>query len=162
MAHLRAQILAQFRSALSNAGSGLGLTILRGSSRVDPIPPGSATIVIYPLSEAADAQGLKTPRTMLRQLTVAVECVRRYPAENPESAPMDVQLDALCTAVEQAMWSHWNTAGAASMPTLADTLDLVSTTFSFSGDGNAPIASARLEYLVTYRVRQDAIETSVL
>lgn len=147
-------ILARFRDALATVdGTALDGNILSASGKVYPIPPEYVgAVLIYPVSESVESQGLTFPRTMLRQLTISVEVIarNRY-AEADLGYNIAEDVSGLSSQVETLLAAQW----PASISQYADAYELVSSAFQFSGDGNEPFASVRMEYLVTYRTRQD-------
>lgn len=145
MAHVRQQIRERIGSVLTTAA--VASTI--SQSRVHPLPPGTTAALIYSTAESVTGSTLTYPRKLERDLTVIVELVTRAVSN------LDDALDDLCVLAEQAIANDQTVNG------LADDIVLVSTTITQSFEGDAPIGSARLEYLVSYRTVENAVSTAV-
>lgn len=145
MAHVRQQIRERIGAVLTTAA--VASTI--SQSRVHPLPPGTTAALVYSTAESVTGSTLTYPRKLERDLTVIVELVTRAVSN------LDDALDDLCVLTEQAIANDQTVNG------LADDIVLVSTTITQTFDGDAPIGSARLEYLVSYRTVENAVSTAV-
>jgi hypothetical protein len=145
MAHVRQQIRERIGSVLTTAAVATTIT----QSRVHPLPPGSTAALIYTLTEAVTNSTLTYPRKQERSLTLIVELVTRAVSN------LDDALDDLCVLAEQAIANDQTVNG------LADDVFLASTAITHSFDGDAPIGSARLEFIVMYRTVENSVSTAV-
>lgn len=145
MAHVRQQIRERIGSVLTTAA--VASTIAQ--SRVHPLPPGTTAALIYTTAETVTGSTLTYPRKLERGMTVMVELITRSVSN------LDDALDDLCVLAEQAIANDQTVNG------LADDIALVATTITQTFEGDAPIGSARLEYLVSYRTVENSVATAV-
>jgi len=145
MAHVRQQIRERVGSVLTTAAVATTIT----QSRVHPLPPGTTAALIYTTEEQITGSTLTYPRKQERSLTLVVELVTRAVSN------LDDALDDLCVLAEQAIANDQTVNG------LADDIALASTTIQQTFDGDAPIGSAKLEFIVSYRTVENAVSTAV-
>lgn len=145
MPHVRQQIRERVGSVLTTAAVATTIT----QSRVHPLPPGATAALIYTVAEQVTGNTLTYPRKQERSLTLIVELMTRAVSN------LDDALDDLCVLAEQAIANDQTVNG------LADDIALSSTTITQSFDGDAPIGSARLEFIVSYRTVENAVSTAV-
>jgi hypothetical protein len=86
---------------------------------------------------------------MAREVDIVIEAYVRG------TANYDNTLDTICVEVEEAVAADLTRGGNAK-----DTL-LESTEFEFSGEGDQPVAMARLTYRCLYRTAADDVETAI-
>jgi len=143
--HVRQQIREQIGAILVTASVATTIT----QSRVYPLPPGTTAALVYTLTEAVTNSTLTYPRKQERSLTLIVELVTRAVSN------LDDALDDLCVLAEHAIANNQAVDG------LADDIFLASTAITHSFDGDAPIGSARLEFIVNYRTVENIVSTAV-
>lgn len=149
MAHVRQQIRERVASLLTTAN----VASIVAQSRVYPLMPGNVAALVYATNETVEAATLTYPRKLSRTLSLIVEVMRRNAAAS--SGDLDDSLDTLCVAVEEAIAADQTLNG------LADDIILASTQVTMSGDGDAPIGVARMEFIVSYRTTETDVETAV-
>jgi hypothetical protein len=145
MSHVRQQIRERVGSLLTTAA--VATTI--SQSRVFIVPAGAQAALIYTNAESVEPATLTYPRKLTRTLSLMVEVITRATLD------LDDALDALCVKVEEAIAADYTLNG------LADDTVLASTAITHSFDGDAPIGSARMEFLVSYRTVETDADTAV-
>lgn len=136
MAHIRKLIRDNLVTSLT------GLTTTKANvfaSRVHPLAahrlPGLA---IYTNSENIAYRTINPPRTLIRTMTVNVEIYVKA------ASTFDDDIDKIVAEVEAALYTDITRGGHAE-DTKVTSLDV-----QFSGDGDQPVAGARLDVEVTY------------
>ncbi len=145
MTHVRQQIRERVGSLLTTAA--VATTI--SQSRVFNVPAGAQAALIYTNAESVEPATLTYPRKLTRTLSLVIEVITRATSD------LDDALDALCVKVEEAIAADYTLNG------LADDCVLTQTTITHSFDGDAPIGSARMEFLVSYRTVETDADTAV-
>lgn len=146
MSHVRQQIREKVALTLGTAS--VAATV--SQSRVHPLTAGTTTAaLVYTVSESVTDSTLTRPRKLTRELVLAVELVARATAD------LDDTLDGLCVKCEEAIGADPTLAGLAK-----DTI-LRTTTINQRFEGDAPIGSARLEFLVMYRTSETDSDLAV-
>jgi hypothetical protein len=145
MSHVRKQIRDRVSSILTTAA--VATTI--SHSRVFIVPAFAQAALIYTNNESVEPATLTYPRKLTRTLSLIVEVITRATAD------LDDALDALCVKVEEAIAADYTLNG------LADDTILASTVITHSFDGDAPIGSARMEFLISYRTVEIDADTAV-
>jgi len=146
MSHVRQQIRERVASVLTTAA----VAAVISQSRVHPLPAGTATAaLIYTVSETVTETTLTAPRKFSRELVLAIELVARATAD------LDDVLDGLCVKAEEAIGADPRLNG------LAKDCVLRTTTINQRFEGDAPIGSARLEFVVLYRTSEIDSDVSV-
>lgn len=133
MAHVREQIRNAFASALSGLAGGRVYT-----SRVYPVEVLPA-IGIFANSETSTADTVILAARMNREVDVVVEIAHEAVAD------VDSEIDDVAAAVETAIAANPTLSGVAVDATLTNT------SISIDGEGEIPLAFARLNYRVWYR-----------
>lgn len=145
--HLRKQI----RDKLETELTGLGKT---GSnvfpSRVYPMESaGLPGLVIFTGDEEVENETTTRPRLQRRELRVVIETYAK------QVDTLDDELDASCNEIEKAIAADVTLGG------LSKDAYLESTEYDLTGEGNKPAGVARLEYIVTYTVRENAPDVAI-
>lgn len=148
MAHLRKTI----RDNVVTTVTGLATTGARVfRSRVYPLEAADLPgILVYTLSESVRYGSTGRPREMIRTVQLVVEAVARV------SAGLDNDLDQICLEVEKALVAD-HKRGNQAIDTRLD-----GTEITITGDGDKPIGSARMSWLVDYahiETTPDALHT---
>ena len=149
MAHVRKSI----RDNIVTAVTGLTTTAARVyRSRIYPLEtatnlPGLCVYTLREASEAATVGG--SAHGMAREVDIVIEAYVRG------TANYDNTLDTICVEVEEAVAADLTRGGNAK-----DTL-LESTEFELSGEGDQPVAMARLTYRCLYRTAANDVETAI-
>lgn len=136
MAHIRKLIRDNLVTSLT------GLTTTKKNvfaSRVHPLAahrlPGLA---IYTNSENIDYRTMNPPRTLIRTMSVNVEIYVKA------ASTFDDDIDKIVAEVEAALYTDLTRGGH------AEDTKITSLDVQFSGDGDQPVAGARLDVEVTY------------
>jgi len=147
MAHVRQQLRERAATTLT------GLTTTGSKvyqSRVYPM--GAANLpglLIYTKSEDSEAQTIGGTRTVLRNLSLVIEgyvkAVSNY----------DDTIDTVAAEVETALGNDVTLNG------LAKNSYLESTEIEFDGEGDKPVASVSMTYIVQYMTIENAPQTAV-
>lgn len=146
MSHVRQQIREKVALVLSTASAAATIS----QSRVHALPAGTTTAaLVYTVSETVTDTTLTRPRALMRELVLAIELVARATAD------LDDTLDGLCVKAEEAIGADPTLGGLAK-----DTI-LRTTTINQRFEGDAPIGSARLEFLVMYRTSETDSDLAV-
>jgi hypothetical protein len=139
MSHVRQQIREKVALVFSTAS----VAAVVSQSRVHNLPAGTTTAaLIYTISESVTDLTLTYPRKLTRELVLGVELVARATAD------LDDVLDGLAVKAEEAIGADPTLAGL-----VKDTI-LRSTIINQRFEGDAPIGSARLEFIVMYRTSE--------
>jgi hypothetical protein len=146
MAHVRQQI----RDAIVTAVTGLtttGSNVFR--SRIYPLEsiklPG---LCVYTRSETTEFDTLSRPRSVMRDLEVAVEAYVK------STANYDNTLDNIAVQVEEALAADVTLGG------LSKDMQVTAFEADFAGDGEQPVAIGRFTVAVRYRTAENDVETA--
>jgi hypothetical protein len=146
VSHVRQQLRERVASVLTTAA----VAGVIAQSRVHPLPAGTSTAaLIYTVSETVTETTLTRPRKLSRELVLAIELVARATAD------LDDTLDGLCVKAEEAIGAD------PTLNALAKDCVLRTTTITQRFEGDAPIGSARLEFVVLYRTSETDSDLSV-
>jgi len=147
MAHIRKQV----RGAAVTLLTGLATT---GSNvfptRLYPIAEGKLPcLLVYTNSESAEVVTLTRPRLMQRDLELVVEGLTK------DTTSIDDALDQIALEVEEAIGSDQTLGG------LGKDIVLSSSEVEISAEGDQPVGSVRLTYLVRYMAKEDDLEVAL-
>ena len=149
MAHVRKSI----RDNIVTAVTGLTTTAARVyRSRIYPLETATNLpgLCVYTLREACEADTVGgSAHGLAREVDIVIEAYVRG------TANYDNTLDTICVEVEEAVAADLTRGGNAK-----DTL-LESTEFELSGEGDQPVAMARLTYRCLYRTAANDVETAI-
>ena len=149
MAHVRKSIRDNIVTAVTSLST-TGARVYR--SRI--YPPETANdlpgLCVYTLREASEADTMgASAHGLAREVDIVVEAYVRA------TSNYDNTLDTICVEVEEAVATDLTRGGNAK-----DTL-LESTEFELSGEGDQPVAMARLTYSCFYRTAASDVETAI-
>ena len=149
MAHVRKSIRDNIVTAVTSLST-TGARVYR--SRIYPLETATNLpgLCVYTLREASGADTMGgSAHGMAREVDIVIEAYARA------TSNYDNTLDTICVEVEEAVATDLTRGGNAK-----DTL-LESTEFELSGEGDQPVAMARLTYRCLYRTAADDVETAI-
>jgi hypothetical protein len=149
LAHVRKSIRDNIVTAVTSLST-TGARVYR--SRI--YPPETANdlpgLCVYTLREASEADTMgASAHGLAREVDIVVEAYVRA------TSNYDNTLDTICVEVEEAVATDLTRGGNAK-----DTL-LESAEFELSGEGDQPVAMARLTYSCFYRTAASDVETAI-
>ena len=139
----------QIRAAVATIVTGLATTGSRVyRSRVYPIATAELPgLCVYTLNEASQPEIMRTPRRLVRELSIVVEVYARAADD------VDGTLDDIAAQVETAIGTDATLGGKVRRVHISQTEVMM------SGDGDQPIAIARLTFTAEYATFENAPET---
>ena len=143
--HIRQQIREKFGTTLNNLTT-TGTRV--HESRVYPLETLPA-LVIYTKSETSEPIVIGTDRLMSRELSVVVEGYAKA------TSNFDDTIDTISKEVEEAIAADTTLGG------LAKDCYLESTEIEFNAEGEAPLATATLNFLTNYYIQEQAPDVAV-
>lgn len=145
--HVRTQIREQIGSTLNNLTT-TGNRVYQ--SRVYPLETGGTpALLIYTKSEDSNPEVIGTNRLLTRDLIVAVEIYVKA------TSNFDDTIDTSAKEVEIAIAADTTLNG------LAKDCYLQSTEIEFNAEGEAPLATATLNFLTNYYIQEQAPDVAV-
>ena len=145
--HVRQQIREQIGSTLNNITT-TGNRVYQ--SRVYPLETGGTpALLIYTKSEDSNPEVIGTNRLLTRNLIVAVEIYVKA------TSNFDDTIDTSAKEVEIAIAADTTLNG------LAKDCYLQSTEIEFNAEGEAPLATATLNFLTNYYIQEQAPDVAV-
>tara|TARA_X000001382_G_scaffold122772_1_gene106017 strand:- start:570 stop:1016 length:447 start_codon:yes stop_codon:yes gene_type:complete len=145
--HVRQQIREQIGTTLNNLTT-TGTRVYQ--SRVYPLETGGTpALLVYTKSEDSNPEVIGTNRLFTRNLTVAVEIYVKA------TSNFDDTIDTSAKEVEIAI------AADPTLNGLAKDCYLESTEIDFNAEGEAPLATATLNFLTNYYVQEQAPDVAV-
>jgi len=145
--HVRQQIREQIGSTLNNLTT-TGNRVYQ--SRVYPLETGGTpALLIYTKSEDSNPEVIGTNRLLTRDLIVAVEIYVKA------TSNFDDTIDTSAKEVEIAIAADTTLNG------LAKDCYLQSTEIEFNAEGEAPLATATLNFLTNYYIQEQAPDVAV-
>lgn len=152
MPHVRRQIRERVGTTLGNlTTTGARVYQTRTVALPDSLLP---ALCIYTLSETSESEHGDTPRSLMRDLRLAIEAYARTTSD------MDDTLDQIAVEVEEAMAADRALNGLAFETDLASVEILLAKTQGEEG-GDRQIGVARFIYRVRYQVVETDVETAV-
>lgn len=147
MAHVRQQIRER-------AATTLGSLTTTGSrvyqSRIYPLGSNNLPgLLIYTKSEDSQPETMGTTRTLLRNLSLVVEGYVK------QVSNFDDKVDLICSEVETAM------SGDITLNNLAKNSYLESTEINYNDEGDQPLGTCVLTYMVEYMTAEDDPDSAV-
>ena len=147
MAHVRQQIRER-------AATTLGALPTTGSrvyqSRIYPLGSNNLPgLLIYTKSEDSQPETMGTTRTLLRNLSLVVEGYVK------QVSNFDDKVDLICSEVETAM------SGDITLNNLAKNSYLESTEINYNDEGDQPLGTCVLTYMVEYMTAEDDPDSAV-
>ena len=147
MAHVRQQIRER-------AATTLGALTTTGSrvyqSRIYPLGSNNLPgLLIYTKSEDSQPETMGTTRTLLRNLSLVVEGYVK------QVSNFDDKVDLICSEVETAM------SGDITLNNLAKNSYLESTEINYNDEGDQPLGTCVLTYMVEYMTAEDDPDSAV-
>jgi hypothetical protein len=147
MAHVRQQIRER-------AATTLGSLTTTGSrvyqSRIYPLGSNNLPgLLIYTKSEDSQPETMGTTRTLLRNLSLVVEGYVK------QVSNFDDKVDLICSEVETAM------SGDITLNNLAKNSYLESTEINYNEEGDQPLGTCVLTYMVEYMTAEDDPDSAV-
>lgn len=149
MAHVRKSIRDNIVTAVTSLST-TGARVYR--SRIYPLETASnlPALCVYSLREVSEADTMGgSSRRLARECDYVIEAYVRGKTN------YDNTLDTICVEVEEALAADLTRGGSAK-----DTI-LESTEFEFSGEGDQPVAMARLTYRCLYLTATNDVETAI-
>ena len=149
MAHVRKSIRDNIVTAVTSLST-TGARVYR--SRIYPLETATNLpgLCVYTLREASEVDTVGgSAHGMAREVDIVIEAYVRG------TANYDNTLDTICVEVEEAVAADLTRGGNAK-----DTL-LESTEFELSGEGDQPVAMARLTFRCLYRTAANDVETAI-
>ena len=149
MAHVRKSIRDNIVTVVTSLST-TGARVYR--SRIYPLETANNLpgLCVYMLREASEADTMGgSAHGLAREVDIVVEAYVRA------TSNYDNTLDTICVEVEEAVAIDLTRGGNAK-----DTL-LESTEFELSGEGDQPVAMARLTYRCLYRTAANDVETAI-
>lgn len=146
MAHVRKQIRDEVVSTLTGLAT-TGSNVFR--SRVYPLGDSKLPgLAIYTDTEEIAPQTISPPRTQLRTLTITVDCYVKGVSN------FDNDLDTISEEIEEALAADLTRGG------LAKDTRITSFQADFSGEGDQPVATAKISIEVDYVTLENAVDTA--